>query len=126
MSNVVIYFAELMSGSNTNMTVVKTVGSGINGADAAETPYSWICPEVKPYSAIYFYQVRSEKQILFHIKLHVLVHQCGEFIYGRLDDSIHCTLQFCVHYLPPLKHNRLHLLQAVRFPRLKPNSRMEI
>ena len=51
-------FVDLMSGSNTNMSLVRNVVSGLDGTDPSLTPYNWICPEVDPYSAIYFYQVR--------------------------------------------------------------------
>ncbi|KAI0771613.1 Ser-Thr-rich glycosyl-phosphatidyl-inositol-anchored membrane family-domain-containing protein [Trametes elegans] len=46
----------LMSGSNNNMTRVTTVASGLDGTDSNLTPYNWTCPDVNPYSAIYFYQ----------------------------------------------------------------------
>ncbi|KAI0677609.1 hypothetical protein C8Q78DRAFT_100679 [Trametes maxima] len=51
--NVSLY---LMSGSNDNMTKVTTVLSGFDGTDTSLSPYNWTCPEVDPYSAIYFYQ----------------------------------------------------------------------
>lgn len=47
---------DLMSGSNNNMSTVKNVATGLDGTDSSLTPYSWSCPEVDPYSAIYFYQ----------------------------------------------------------------------
>lgn len=40
------------------MTRVTTVASGVDGTDSSLSPYTWTCPEVDPYSAIYFYQVR--------------------------------------------------------------------
>ncbi|KAI1795219.1 Ser-Thr-rich glycosyl-phosphatidyl-inositol-anchored membrane family-domain-containing protein, partial [Ganoderma leucocontextum] len=46
----------LMTGSNNNMTRLATVVSGLDGTDGSLSPYSWTCPEVDPYSAIYFYQ----------------------------------------------------------------------
>ncbi len=46
-----------MSGSNDNMTRVTTVASGLDGTDSSRSPYTWTCPEVDPYSAVYFYQV---------------------------------------------------------------------
>lgn len=46
-----------MSGSNDNMSTVATVASGLDGTDSSLSPYNWTCPEVDPYSAIYFYQV---------------------------------------------------------------------
>jgi hypothetical protein len=46
-----------MSGSNNNMSFVTNVASGLDGTDATLTPFNWTCPEVDPYSAIYFYQV---------------------------------------------------------------------
>ncbi|CDO75573.1 hypothetical protein BN946_scf184858.g13 [Trametes cinnabarina] len=48
--------AVLMSGSNDNMTEVARVVSGLDGTDATLSPFSWTCPNVDPYSAIYFYQ----------------------------------------------------------------------
>ncbi|KAH8830530.1 hypothetical protein DL96DRAFT_1593304 [Flagelloscypha sp. PMI_526] len=44
----------LMSGSNDNMTVVTTVADNVDGTSLSS--YPWTCPEVTPYSAIYFYQ----------------------------------------------------------------------
>ncbi|KAM5540502.1 hypothetical protein V8D89_005960 [Ganoderma adspersum] len=46
----------LMTGSNNNMTPLSTVVSGLDGTDGSLSPYSWTCPEVDPYSSIYFYQ----------------------------------------------------------------------
>ncbi len=46
-----------MSGSNENMTRVAEVASYLDGADKSLSPFNWTCPEVDPYSAIYFYQV---------------------------------------------------------------------
>ena len=51
------YVADLMTGSNNNMTRLTTVVSGLDGTDESFSPYSWTCPEVDPYSVIYFYQV---------------------------------------------------------------------
>lgn len=48
---------DLMSGSNNNMSIVTNVASELDGTDGSLTPYSWTCPEVDPYSTIYFYQV---------------------------------------------------------------------
>lgn len=48
---------DLMSGSNSDMQIVSNVDSEVDGTDASLTPYSWRCPEVNPYSSIYFYQV---------------------------------------------------------------------
>lgn len=50
-----------MSGSNTNMTRVTTVARGLDGTDAALSPFAWPCPAVEPYAAIYFYQVRAAR-----------------------------------------------------------------
>lgn len=49
--------SDLMSGSNDNMTIVKTVVAGLDGTDPSLRPFNWTCPDVDPYSAIYFYQV---------------------------------------------------------------------
>ncbi|KAJ3845133.1 hypothetical protein F5878DRAFT_720183 [Lentinula raphanica] len=46
----------LMSGSNTQMQLVTTVASGLDGSDSTLSPFNWTCPDVDPYSAIYFYQ----------------------------------------------------------------------
>jgi hypothetical protein len=54
-----LYYQDLMSGSNTDMNFVTNVISGLDGTDTSSTPYNWTCPEVDPYSAIYFYQVRG-------------------------------------------------------------------
>ncbi|KAH9938164.1 uncharacterized protein B0H18DRAFT_924720 [Fomitopsis serialis] len=47
---------DLMSGSNDNMSTVTNVASALDGTDTSLSPYNWTCPEVDPYSAIYFYQ----------------------------------------------------------------------
>ena len=47
-----------MSGSNTNMSRVTNVISSLDGTDVTLTPFNWTCPEVDPYSTVYFYQVR--------------------------------------------------------------------
>ncbi|TBU32783.1 Ser-Thr-rich glycosyl-phosphatidyl-inositol-anchored membrane family-domain-containing protein, partial [Dichomitus squalens] len=52
-TNVSIY---LMTGPNSNMTRLVTVTSGLDGTDTSLSPYNWTCPEVDPYSTIYFYQ----------------------------------------------------------------------
>lgn len=52
------HYKDLMSGSNDNMSLVTNVASGLDGADTSLSPYNWTCPEVDPYSTIYFYQVR--------------------------------------------------------------------
>ncbi|GJE87548.1 GPI anchored serine-threonine rich family protein [Phanerochaete sordida] len=46
----------LMSGSNTNMSLVTNVVSGLDGTDATLVPMNWTCPDVDPYAPIYFYQ----------------------------------------------------------------------
>lgn len=50
---------DLMSGSYINMSLVTNVISALDGTDASLTPLNWTCPEVDPYSSVYFYQVRS-------------------------------------------------------------------
>jgi len=51
---------QLMSGQNLDMTPVALVAQGLDGTNPALTPYNWTCPEVDPYSAIYFYQFSQE------------------------------------------------------------------
>ncbi|THV08495.1 hypothetical protein K435DRAFT_959055 [Dendrothele bispora CBS 962.96] len=46
----------LMSGSNDDMKLVTTVAHGLDGSNPSFSPFNWTCPEVEPYSAIYFYQ----------------------------------------------------------------------
>lgn len=46
---------ELMTGSNEAMTSLETVGEGIDGT--VETSYSFVAPQVHPYSKIYFLQL---------------------------------------------------------------------
>ncbi|KAI0081761.1 hypothetical protein K474DRAFT_1671657 [Panus rudis PR-1116 ss-1] len=53
----------LMSGSNTDMTLVSNVASFLDGTDPALTPFSWLCPDVSPNSAIYFYQFTNNDDI---------------------------------------------------------------
>jgi len=47
---------DLMSGSNSNMTLVASVAEDLDGTDPSLSPYTWTCPDVDPYSTIYFYQ----------------------------------------------------------------------
>ncbi|KZT62188.1 hypothetical protein CALCODRAFT_420836, partial [Calocera cornea HHB12733] len=47
---------QLMSGQNMAMLPVLTVLTALDGTSAAPTSYSYLCPEVEPYSAIYFYE----------------------------------------------------------------------
>ncbi|PWN90632.1 hypothetical protein FA10DRAFT_267081 [Acaromyces ingoldii] len=47
---------DLMTGANQNMKKLTNVASSIDGTDSSVTSYKWTCPEVDPYSAIYFYQ----------------------------------------------------------------------
>ncbi|KAH9853485.1 hypothetical protein C2E23DRAFT_821605 [Lenzites betulinus] len=53
----------LMSGANSNMTRVAKVVSGMDGTDPSLSPYTWTCPEVDPYSTIYFYQFTNGDDI---------------------------------------------------------------
>ncbi|KAJ4474936.1 hypothetical protein J3R30DRAFT_3294756 [Lentinula aciculospora] len=48
---------ELMTGDNFDMVFLTTVATGLDGTKSGS--YSWTCPEVNPYSAIYFYQFVS-------------------------------------------------------------------
>ncbi|KAF9780186.1 hypothetical protein BJ322DRAFT_1145960, partial [Thelephora terrestris] len=48
-----------MSGSNYNMTVVANVAEDLDGTDPSLSPYTWACPDVDPYSTIYFYQFNA-------------------------------------------------------------------
>jgi hypothetical protein len=38
------------------MTLVTNVAKGLDGTDPSLSPYIWTCPDVDPYSTIYFYQ----------------------------------------------------------------------
>jgi len=42
------------------MTLVTNVVKGLNPSDSTLSPYKWLCPEVEPNSAIYFYQFSFE------------------------------------------------------------------
>ncbi|KAG1752737.1 uncharacterized protein EDB91DRAFT_533092 [Suillus paluster] len=54
---------DLMSGSNLNMSKVTTVVGHLDGTDPTLTPFNWICPDVMPNSAIYFYQFTNKKDL---------------------------------------------------------------
>jgi hypothetical protein len=70
------YRVGLMSGSNTNMSLVTEVARGVDGTDQDLLAYDWTCPEVEPYSAIYFYQVNIYISIVDNTEqLLYLVHQ---------------------------------------------------
>ncbi|KAH9951598.1 hypothetical protein B0H21DRAFT_182468 [Amylocystis lapponica] len=55
---------DLMSGSNGNMTHVTNVATGLDGTNTSLSPFSWTCPEVDPYSDIYFYQYTNGDDIM--------------------------------------------------------------
>jgi len=48
---------ELMTGDNFNMVFLTTVTTGQDGTK--DGSFTWTCPQVTPYSAIYFYQFIS-------------------------------------------------------------------
>ncbi|KAF9038684.1 hypothetical protein BJ165DRAFT_1308896, partial [Panaeolus papilionaceus] len=48
---------ELMTGDNFGMIHITTVATGQDGT--VDGRFEWNCPEVNPYSAIYFYQFSS-------------------------------------------------------------------
>jgi hypothetical protein len=48
---------ELMTGDNLNMIHITTVATGQDGT--VDGRFEWPCPQVNPYSAIYFYQFSS-------------------------------------------------------------------
>ena len=48
-----------MSGSNSNMTLVTNVAEDLDGTDLSLSPFTWTCPDVDPYSTIYFYQFNT-------------------------------------------------------------------
>ncbi|KAJ3786756.1 hypothetical protein GGU11DRAFT_69062 [Lentinula aff. detonsa] len=48
---------EFMTGDNFDMVFLTTVATGLDGTKSGS--YSWTCPEVTIYSAIYFYQFIS-------------------------------------------------------------------
>ncbi|KAH7926753.1 hypothetical protein BV22DRAFT_1194087 [Leucogyrophana mollusca] len=50
---------DLMSGPNLNMSQVTTVVRHIDGTNSRLTSFNWTCPEVDPYSNIYFYQLSN-------------------------------------------------------------------
>ncbi|KAG9024650.1 hypothetical protein FRB95_011242 [Tulasnella sp. JGI-2019a] len=52
---------QLMTGDNNNMVPLTTVAT-VDTTSAAATTYSWICPDVTIYSAIYFYQFSHEEE----------------------------------------------------------------
>ena len=45
-----------MTGSNSNMSLITNVAKDLDGTDPSLSPYTWTCPDVDPYSTIYFYQ----------------------------------------------------------------------
>ncbi|KIK56998.1 hypothetical protein GYMLUDRAFT_247272 [Collybiopsis luxurians FD-317 M1] len=48
---------EFMTGDNFQMVFLTTVATGLDGTK--DGSYSWTCPQVNPYSPIYFYQFVS-------------------------------------------------------------------
>lgn len=53
---------ELMTGNNLDMVFVTTVATGQDGTK--DGSFSWTCPQVEPFSAIYFYQFVSPLETL--------------------------------------------------------------
>jgi Ser-Thr-rich glycosyl-phosphatidyl-inositol-anchored membrane family len=51
---------DLMTGANQNMTKLATLAQNMDGTSTTANSFSWTCPEVKPYSAIYFYQATTD------------------------------------------------------------------
>ncbi|KAF9224124.1 hypothetical protein BS17DRAFT_780507 [Gyrodon lividus] len=49
---------ELMTGDNFNMVYLTTVGT-VDGTDPTKTSFAYTCPQVTPYSPIYFYQLTA-------------------------------------------------------------------
>lgn len=41
------------------MSLVTNVAQDLDGTDPSLSPYIWTCPEVDPYSTIYFYQFNA-------------------------------------------------------------------
>jgi hypothetical protein len=52
---------ELMTGSNFDMVFMTTVSTDLDGTKDGQ--FSWTCPQVDPYSAIYFYQFVSPSEV---------------------------------------------------------------
>jgi hypothetical protein len=90
-SFLILCYQDLMSGSNTNMSLVTNVISGLDGTNTSSTPYNWTCPEVDPYSAIYFYQVRDRFLATRHALMNenIKVHKQRTNRRCEVDDSIH-------------------------------------
>jgi len=51
-------YIELMSGDNFHMNHITTAGT-VDGTDPTKASFTWTCPELDPYSEIYFYQFSS-------------------------------------------------------------------
>ena len=51
---------DLNTGSNQQMTKLETIATGLDGTNPSVTQFTWTCPEVSPYSAIYFYQASQD------------------------------------------------------------------
>lgn len=45
-----------MTGSNLAMVSLATVATGLDGTSSSDTTFTFTCPEVTLYSAVYFYQ----------------------------------------------------------------------
>ncbi|KAJ3754068.1 hypothetical protein EV360DRAFT_52354 [Lentinula raphanica] len=52
---------EFMTGDNFDMVFLTTVATGLDGTKSGT--YSWTCPDVTIYSAIYFYQFISPTEV---------------------------------------------------------------
>ncbi|KAJ3774517.1 hypothetical protein FB446DRAFT_664953 [Lentinula raphanica] len=52
---------EFMTGDNFDMVFLTTVATGLDGTKSGT--YSWTCPDVTIYSAIYFYQFISPAEV---------------------------------------------------------------
>lgn len=98
-----------MSGSNDNKSTVTNVASGLDGTDTTLSPYNWTCPEVDPYSAIYFYQVRRPVSVRSFSEIRV-VHERQQQRFGSpVDDSVHGTFIPVLHYLPGSQRDMIQI-----------------
>lgn len=86
-----LMLVDLVSGSNANTSLVTNVASGVDGTNFGLTPYNWTCPEVEPYSAIYFYQVCLflVRGICGRADTRLPVQQQGQPCRLNIDDSFH-------------------------------------
>lgn len=71
---------QLMSGNNLDMKHITTAGT-VDGTDPTKASFTWTCPELDPYSEIYFYQFSTpaSKELIWTTRF-LITDKDGSFV----------------------------------------------